>query len=184
MFINRYRYAFLSWMRRPEGFSPRVEKNYLIHLGASPAVVREISFMVSLLLVIGAVRFAPSTKSTPLHRIVVQVLVQIEDVEVTRQQDRPPPPPKPPVVIEAPPDEVLADVPLDLSSEVRASDVVTLPARKPQQEDAEEEYFMAVEEMPQLVGGMTALMKSVEYPELAVRAGIQGRVYVLAFVNE
>lgn len=43
---------------------------------------------------------------------------------------------------------------------------------------------MAVEEMPQLVGGMTALMNHLEYPELAVRAGIQGRVYVLAFVNE
>jgi protein TonB len=43
---------------------------------------------------------------------------------------------------------------------------------------------MAVEEMPQLVGGMTALMKSLEYPELAIRAGIQGRVYIVAFVNE
>lgn len=112
-----------------------------------------------------------------------QEVVKVEDIEVTRQQDRPPPPPKPPVVIEAPPDEILDDIPI-ASSEVRVADVVAPPAPKQQAGEDTEEYFMAVEEMPQLIGGMTALMKLVEYPDLAVRAGIQGRVYVLAYVNE
>ncbi|HXG37793.1 MAG TPA: energy transducer TonB [Bacteroidota bacterium] len=183
MFIDKYKYEFLGRMRRPEGLPPRFEKNYRVHLGASPTTVTEISLMVSLALVIGIFKFAPSPSSKPVVRVTAQEVVQIEDVEITRQEDRPPPPPKPPVVIEAPQDEVLADVPLDLNTEIRASDTVAPPTPKPQQED-EEEYFMAVEEMPQLVGGMTALMKNLEYPELAVRAGIQGRVYILAFVNE
>lgn len=184
MFIDKYTYAFLSRMRRPEGLPPRFEKNYRVHLGTSPAIVAEISLMVSLVLVLGVFKFAPSPSPKPRIHATAQEVVQIEDVEITRQEDRPPPPPKPPVVIEAPQDEVLPDVPLNLSSEVRASDVVAPPTPKPQSGEMEEEYFMAVEEMPQLVGGMTALMKNLEYPELAIRAGIQGRVYVLAFVNE
>lgn len=183
MFIEKYKYAFLSRMRRPEGLPPRFEKNFAVHLGTSPAIVYEISLAVSLLLVIAGFKFFPHAPSK--YRLVAytQEVVKVEDIEVTRQQDRPPPPPKPPVVIEAPPDEILGDIPI-ASSEVRVADVVAPPAPKQQAGEDTKEYFMAVEEMPQLIGGMTALMKLVEYPDLAVRAGIQGRVYVLAYVNE
>jgi protein TonB len=184
MFIEKYKYAFLSRMRRPEGLPPRFEKNYRVHLGTSPVILSEISLMVSLILVLGAFTFAPRSSPKPKVVVTVHEIVQIEDVEITRQENRPPPPPKPPVVIEVPQDEVLPDAPLNLSSEIRMADDVAPPPPKGQFEELEEEYFMAVEEMPQLVGGMTALMNHLEYPELAVRAGIQGRVYVLAFVNE
>jgi protein TonB len=182
MVIDKSKYAFLSRMRRPEGLPPRFEKQYRIQLGASPATIFELSLMVSLVLVIGAFKFAPTVPRKLAQLTAAREIVQFEDVEITRQQNRPPPPPKPPVVIEAPPDEALDDVPLE-SSEIRSTDAAA-PAPRPQQDNTDEEYFMAVEEMPQLVGGMTALMKSLEYPELAIRAGIQGRVYIVAFVNE
>jgi TonB family protein len=48
----------------------------------------------------------------------------------------------------------------------------------------ESEYFVAVEEMPSIIGGMKAIQEKIVYPEIAKRAGIEGKVYVLAFIDE
>jgi len=45
-------------------------------------------------------------------------------------------------------------------------------------------YLPFAEEMPSPVGGLPAIYKNVKYPEIAQKAGIQGKVYLLAFVNE
>jgi protein TonB len=45
-------------------------------------------------------------------------------------------------------------------------------------------YFVAVEEMPEPIGGIQAIQSKIVYPEIARRAGVEGKVYVLAFVNE
>lgn len=55
---------------------------------------------------------------------------------------------------------------------------------KRQNEPKEEDFFVVVEEMPKLIGGMAALQSKVEYPEMARRAGIEGRVTVQFIVNE
>ena len=47
-----------------------------------------------------------------------------------------------------------------------------------------EAYLPFAEEMPSPVGGLAAIYKNVKYPEIAQKAGIQGKVYLLAFVNE
>ncbi|MEQ8524948.1 M56 family metallopeptidase [Gracilimonas sp.] len=46
------------------------------------------------------------------------------------------------------------------------------------------DYFVVVEKMPKLIGGMKALQAKTEYPEMARRAGIEGRVTVQFIVNE
>lgn len=46
------------------------------------------------------------------------------------------------------------------------------------------QYFVAVEEMPEPIGGIAAIQSLIEYPEIAKRAGVEGKVYVLAFVDE
>lgn len=45
-------------------------------------------------------------------------------------------------------------------------------------------YFVAVEEMPVPIGGISGIQKRIVYPEIAKRAGIEGKVLVLAFVDE
>jgi len=45
-------------------------------------------------------------------------------------------------------------------------------------------YFVAVEEMPEPIGGIKAIQEKIIYPEIAKRAGVEGKVYVLAFVDE
>lgn len=62
---------------------------------------------------------------------------------------------------------------------------VQVEANKQVQFDIEtEEFFVVVEKMPELKGGMAKLQESIKYPDSARRAGIQGRVTVQFIVNE
>lgn len=45
-------------------------------------------------------------------------------------------------------------------------------------------YLTTAEEMPEPIGGINAILGKIVYPEIAKRAGIEGKVYILAFVNE
>lgn len=45
-------------------------------------------------------------------------------------------------------------------------------------------YAPFAEVMPEPVDGMVALIKKVKYPAIAVQAGIEGKVYVMALINE
>lgn len=46
------------------------------------------------------------------------------------------------------------------------------------------EYLAFSEKMPEPVGGLAAIYSQIKYPESALRAGVQGKVYALAFINE
>lgn len=47
-----------------------------------------------------------------------------------------------------------------------------------------EEVFGVVEEMPELIGGQSGLQERLQYPSVAERAGIEGRVTVEFVVNK
>jgi protein TonB len=59
-------------------------------------------------------------------------------------------------------------------------------APPPQQQDDEEEeiYFEVVEDPPTIIGGMNSVRENLVYPDLAIRAGVEGTVIVLAYVNK
>ena len=44
--------------------------------------------------------------------------------------------------------------------------------------------FIAVEEMPVPIDGIEGIQNRIKYPEEALQQGIEGKVYVLAFVDE
>ena len=48
----------------------------------------------------------------------------------------------------------------------------------------EDPYLPFAEEMPAPEGGVNAIYKKVEYPALAKKAGIEGKVYLLVYINE
>ncbi len=46
------------------------------------------------------------------------------------------------------------------------------------------QYLATAEKMPSPIGGLATIYKKVHYPEIAIKAQIQGKVYVMALVNE
>ena len=46
------------------------------------------------------------------------------------------------------------------------------------------DYYVAVEEMPEPIGGMKAIQEKVIYPQEAKDKKIEGKVFVLAYIDE
>ncbi len=45
------------------------------------------------------------------------------------------------------------------------------------------EYFVAVEQMPSPIGGIKAIQENIVYPESAKKDGVEGRVFVKAYID-
>lgn len=147
----------------------------------------ETSLIIALTLLVVAFKFFPEFKVEVVAIDGPQELINVEDVEATKQETAPPPPPKPPIPIEAPSDDVLEDIEI-AATELDVEEEVVGPPPPPPVEEEEEEaepvYFMAVEQMPEPIGGIAGIQSKIVYPEIARRAGVQGRVFVKAFVDE
>jgi protein TonB len=158
-------------------------KKPIADLRATYKRVLEISIIISLSVLIFAFQFFPHLQDKGLALEGPQELFTVEDIQQTKQENRPPPPPKPPIPIEAPSDDVLEDIEIE-DTEIDFEAEIEAPP--PPKEEIEEEptYFVAVEEMPGPIGGIKAIQEKIVYPEIAKRAGVEGKVYVLAFVNE
>jgi len=118
-----------------------------------------------------------------------QETVKMEEVVQTKQQEKPPPPPRPPVPVEVPNDAVINDSPIDLNAELDLDAPLNLPPPPPpanadNKKKDDQQVFVVVEKMPKLIGGLAKLQSSIKYPELARKAGIEGRVYVEFVVDE
>ncbi|GAP42085.1 protein containing TonB family C-terminal domain [Lentimicrobium saccharophilum] len=118
--------------------------------------------------------------------------IEDEMIEIT-QQNKPPPPPAPPpttTLINIVQDDV--EVEDDISIDAEASQLTEIPAYVPpavteEEEVAEAEIFMVVEDAPSFPGGDEArirfLQQNIKYPQMARESSIQGTVYV-TFVVE
>lgn len=163
-----------------------LRKNPKVDLKRKYQRIFEISLIVALAILIVAFKFFPEFEQAAVNTDGPQELIEVEDVEATKQESAPPPPPKPPIPIEAPSDDVLEDIEI-ADTELDVEEVVSAPPPPPVEEEEEEEepvFFVAVEEMPEPIGGIAGIQQRIVYPEIARRAGVQGRVFVKAFVDE
>ncbi len=151
-------------------------------------LIFELSMIISLAFIILSFKFFPNIESKKQLVVQTQELFKLEEIVQTKIEKLPPPAPKQPtIIIQAPTDEVLKDIEIE-STELDVNEQVTteLPPPKVEKKEIEKEpvYFVAVEEMPEPIGGIVAIQEKIKYPEIAKRAGIEGKVYVKAFVDE
>ncbi|MBE0551144.1 MAG: TonB family protein [Ignavibacterium sp.] len=59
-----------------------------------------------------------------------------------------------------------------------------VPPKENKVVEEEPAFFVAVEEMPELIGGIKGLQSKIVYPEIAKRVGVEGKVIVQAIVDE
>lgn len=140
----------------------------------------EVGMIIALLLLIAMFRVNFNVQGELDFTEREQDIVEMEDIVQTEQIDTPPPPPRPPVPVEVPNDEVIEDDNFDLDSDLDLDAPMDLPPPPPPPEEEEEEpeIFQVVEDMPEPVGGIQAIYNNLEYPDVARRAGIEGRVSV------
>ena len=141
--------------------------------------------VLTLTVLIVAFRLDMSVDDSFEVQLAEQEVVQMEEIQQTQQIEKPPPPPRPPVPVEVPDDEVLDDVELDLDVSLDLDEMIDLPPPPPPAEEEEEpEIFVIVEQSPELIGGLVGLQKKIRYPEIAKKAGVEGRVYLQFVVDE
>lgn len=146
----------------------------------------QISIIVVLILMLTVAKMeirSPSDSDTAAKK---QEIVKMEEVVMTEHEKTPPPPPRPQVPIEVPNDEVVEDVAINLNTELNMDDKLTLPPPPDNtgKESDDEQIFVIVESPPKLIGGLKGLQQDITYPEMARRAGIEGRVYVQFIINK
>jgi protein TonB len=148
-------------------------------------VFLEIGLLITLVILIVAVRLDLTSQSPEEVVLDEQEVVEMEEIIQTRQIETPPPPPKQPVPVEVPNDEIIEDVDIDIGGDLDLGGTLDMPPPPPPAEEEEEEdFFVVVEEMPELIGGLGELQQKIRYPEMARRAGIEGRVFIQFIVNE
>ncbi len=166
----------------------RLRKNPKVDLRRKYLRNVEIGIILALSLTILAFKYFPHVKFEKPKIEAPQELVKVEDVIQTKQEAQLPPPPKPPIPIEAPVEDILEDVEIESTELIVNEKVNTPPPPPPPKEEKEEEtqptFFVVVEEMPEPIGGIEGIQKRIKYPEIAKRAGVTGRVYVKAYVDE
>ena len=145
----------------------------------------EIGLIVVLLIFIMAVKVRLTPAGVKADLTEEQEIVKMEDIIQTEHPEKPPPPPRPPVPVEVPNDEVIEDQIIDIDAELNLDQPLDLPPPPEEEaEEQEEDFFVVVEQMPELMGSLKKLQDCVKYPEMARKAGIEGRVIVQFIVNE
>lgn len=148
----------------------------------------EIGLIVTLLLFLGLFKVDLNPQSEVNLQTDKQEVVQMEEVVRTEQQNKVAAPPKPAVPIEVPNDEILEEEMTSFESELDLGASLDLPKDPPksaeEEESGKDEVFVVVERMPELKGGLASLQSKIEYPEIARKAGIEGRVIVQFVVTE
>lgn len=149
----------------------------------------EVGLIITLLSAIALTKLPiKGSQGTEIQLPDQKEVITMEEIEQTKQEERVPPPPRPQVPVVVPNDEIIEDEILDIDAELNIYESIELPPTPPrqieQEGEDEEDFFIAVEEMPELIGGIQALQQKIRYPERARMAGIEGRVIVQFIVTE
>lgn len=159
---------------------------------ATQRLAFSIGLFLSMLLVIGLFEWKSFDQAGALGVIGnADDFEELMDIPITEQ---PPPPPvkklQQPNIIEVEVDEVIEEIELDFDIEITEETAVEefdTEGLELMEEEKADEIFTIVEVRPEPVGGMAAFMsyiaKNMKYPEKALRAKIQGKVFVQFVVN-
>lgn len=145
--------------------------------------VFEISIILTIILVITAFKYFPEIKHESNVFKEPKPFIFLVDIPETGNKQIPPPPPKPIIPIEIPDDDELPDIEV-LQTDLIDNDFVPKVIEEKNEEIDYGIIFKAVEEMPELIGGIASIQKNIVYPEIAKRAGVQGKVTVKVIVNK
>lgn len=146
------------------------------------SLILQLSLVIVLGIFIGASKVQFASEENEVDLTQEQEVVEMEEVSQTKQEEKPPPPPRPQVPVEVPNDEIIEDQDINIDADINMDE--PLPEPEEPEGEKEEDFFVAVEQMPKMKGGQEWLYNNINYPEMARKAGIEGRVIVQFVVGK
>ena len=111
-----------------------------------------------------------------------QVVIQVDEIPITQQIDRPPPPARPSVPIPTEDEDVPEDLTIE-ETDINFDEAPPPPPPPPSEED-ETPIFVPYDSPPEPSGGFAAIQRNLVYPEIARRAGVEGTVIIHVLIDE
>lgn len=158
-----------------------MKKNPEANLKLKYKKVLELGMLGSLFALVLLFQFLRVIDLEAVETETKEIQIEVADIPPTEQFKRPPPPPKPSIPI---PSES-EDIPEDLTIEATTLDLSDIPPPPPPpEEDDGMNIFVPYDEAPSPIGGFRSIQKALKYPEIARKAGIEGRVIIQVLVSE
>lgn len=136
----------------------------------------------------------PETYENVVEEKKPEGLIIVEDIQPVKQkntvtletENKLPAPPQKPKMIEPEIINEIKNSPLEKieTNETVKKEIIQTPPKEEKKGEDETVYFVAVEEMPSPIGGLAGIQSKVYYPNIAKLAGVEGKVLVLAYVDE
>ncbi len=114
---------------------------------------------------------------------VVDLTIKVEEIPQTEQTKRPPAPSRPAIPVESEDEDIDVDETIE-STEINLDELPPPPPPPEEDIDDSAEIFVAYDEPPQPIGGFAAIQKNLVYPEIARKAGVEGRVVINCLIDE
>lgn len=142
--------------------------------------VLELGLVISLALHVFLLQaFKKSTMKISDVQQTIQTIT-IDDIPQTEQRKQAPAPSRPTVPIASEDEEIPEDMTIDFTDLDLDADV---PPPPPPPDDDNIFVFIPHDQPPEPVGGFEAIQKRLVYPEIARKAGVEGRVLVYALID-
>jgi protein TonB len=159
-----------------------IRKNPEANLKLQYKKLFELGMIASLCLMIALVVAFKRFETEKYEQKTVQIQMEVQEVPQTEQTKRPPPPSRPAIPVETENEDVPEDETID-NTEIDWEKMPDRPA-PPEEEDESAQIFVAYDEAPEPIGGFAAIQANLKYPEIARKAGVEGRVFVKAAIDE
>lgn len=160
-----------------------IRQNPKVSLKLKYQKVIELALVLSLAILVIVFQAFKRFERNVTQQQKVDIVIDVQEIPQTEQEKRPPAPQRPTVPIESE-DE---DIPEDVTIETTEIDLSELPPPPPPPEEEIDEsatIFVAYDEPPAPIGGFAAIQAKLKYPEIARKAGVEGRVYVNVLIDE
>lgn len=160
-----------------------MRKNPEVDLKFKYRKIFELGVVISLGLLIVLFQVSKRLELRAVQSTAARIEIKVEDIPPTQQFKRPPPPARPAVPIETESEDVPEDVTIE-STELDFSEIPPPPPPPKEEEDKPPPPFVPYDRKPEPIGGYAAIQKRLIYPEIARKAGVEGRVYVYAWIDK
>jgi len=159
-----------------------VQKNPKANLKLKFIKYREIGLVSALAILVVLLQAFKRGDTKVVEQGRVDLKLEIQEIPPTEQMERQQAPQRPSIPIESEDEDIPEDATIEMTD--INLDELPPPPPPPEEDAGDTPIFVAYDEAPTPIGGFAAIQQNLVYPEIARKAGVEGRVYVNVLIDE